>query len=204
MNTKINPRNLSRSVFAAATFCSIILSSVASAQLMGTKNIPGDYATLAAAITDLNTQGVGAGGVTLNLLAANPETAPAGGYVIGDTGSLVLTTTASSSPVIIQGNANIITASGAQTVGDSERRHFQIDRRGLGHHHRFYHAGKRCEYRDRSRDQQHDGMGRGFALCHDNGRLRRTTRFQITRSLLTEPTRIPSASTATRPTARPQ
>ena len=118
MKTKTNPRNLSRSVFIAATFCSIILSSVASAQLMGTKNIPGDYATLAAAITDLNTQGVGAGGVTLNLLAGNPETAPAGGYVIGDTGSLVLTTTSMSSPVIIQGNANTITASDAQTVGN--------------------------------------------------------------------------------------
>ena len=118
MKTKTKPRNLSRSVFVAATFCSLILSSVASAQLMGTKNIPGDYATLAAAITDLNTQGVGAGGVTLNLLAANPETAPAGGYVIGDTGSLVLTTTSMSSPVIIQGNGNTITASDAQTVGN--------------------------------------------------------------------------------------
>lgn len=32
-------------------------------QLTGTKNIPGDYATLQAAITALNTSGVGAGGV---------------------------------------------------------------------------------------------------------------------------------------------
>ena len=98
MKSKINPRNLSRSVFVVVAFCSIILSSVASAQLTGTKNIPGDYATLAAAITDLNVQGVGAGGVTLNLVAGNPETAPAGGFVIGDTGSLVLTTTSRVQP----------------------------------------------------------------------------------------------------------
>ena len=87
------------------------------ATLSGTKNIPGDYPTLAAAITDLNAQGVGAGGVTLNLLAGNPETAPAGGYVIGGTGSLVLTTSSAANPIIIQGNANTITASAALTVG---------------------------------------------------------------------------------------
>ena len=31
-------------------------------QISGVKNIPGDYVDLAAAINDLNTQGVGAGG----------------------------------------------------------------------------------------------------------------------------------------------
>ncbi len=88
----------------------------ANAQLTGTKNIPGDYATLAAAITDLNSVGVGAGGVTLNLLAGNPQTAPAGGYVIGNTGSAVLTSASSTQQIIIQGNGNIITAP-AQTAG---------------------------------------------------------------------------------------
>jgi hypothetical protein len=87
------------------------------AQLTGTKTIPGDYATLADAITALNTQGVGSGGVTLNLIAGNPETAPAGGYVIGGTGSLVLTTTNATDQVIIQGNGNTITANGGLTVG---------------------------------------------------------------------------------------
>ena len=106
------------SIFIAALFCFSMLSSVALAQLSGTKNIPGDYPTLAAAIADLNTQGVDTGGVTLNLLAGNPETAPAGGYVIGGAGSLVLTTTSAANPVIIQGNANIITASAAQVVGN--------------------------------------------------------------------------------------
>lgn len=37
------------------------------AQLSGTKMIPGDYPTLADAVTALNTQGVGAGGVTLQI-----------------------------------------------------------------------------------------------------------------------------------------
>ena len=60
--------------------------------LSGTKNIPGDYATLDAAITDLNAQGVDPGGVTLNLLAGHPQTAPAGGYVIGGAGSEVRAT----------------------------------------------------------------------------------------------------------------
>lgn len=81
-----------------------------SAQLTGTKNIPGDYATLQLAITDLNTVGVGAGGVTLNLLAGNPQTAPAGGYSITATGT-------SANPIILSGNGNTITASAALTVG---------------------------------------------------------------------------------------
>jgi hypothetical protein len=85
--------------------------------LIGTKNIPGDYATLLDAVTDLNTQGVGAGGVTFNLIAGNPQTAPAGGYIIGGTGSLVLTSTNVTDTVTFTGNGNTITASGAQTVG---------------------------------------------------------------------------------------
>ncbi len=110
------------SIFIAALFCSMLLSSVASAApLTGTKNIPSDGApfdTLANAIAELNAQGVGAGGVTLNLEASNPETAPAGGYVIGGAGSMVLTTSSAANPVIIQGNANTITASAAQVVGN--------------------------------------------------------------------------------------
>ncbi|HZV69060.1 MAG TPA: hypothetical protein VFG10_05925 [Saprospiraceae bacterium] len=94
-----------------------LFTQSASAQISGTKNIPGDYATLAAAITDLNIQGVGAGGVILNLISGNPETAPAGGYVIGGTGSLVLTTSSVANPITIQGNSNTITANATLTVG---------------------------------------------------------------------------------------
>lgn len=44
------------------------------AQLTGVKTIPGSYASLAAAITDLNTAGVGTGGVTFNIAAGYTET----------------------------------------------------------------------------------------------------------------------------------
>ena len=95
-------------------------------QLSGTKNIPGDYATLAEAITALNTSGVGAGGVTLNLLSGNPQTAPAGGYVIGGSGSLVLTTTSSAKQVIVRGNGNTITAPAPQMSGNLNDAIFKI------------------------------------------------------------------------------
>ncbi|MEO7482113.1 MAG: hypothetical protein ABIT81_00020, partial [Ferruginibacter sp.] len=100
-----------------SVFISILFSANANAQLTGTKNIPGDYATLTSAITDLNAQGVGAGGVTFNVVAANPQIAIAGGYIIGGAGSLVLTTSSAANPVIIQGNNNVVTASASQTVG---------------------------------------------------------------------------------------
>ncbi len=94
-----------------AVFALLGFVSPAMAQLTGTLNIPGNYVDLATAINDLNAQGVAAGGVTLNLLAGNPQTAPAGGYVVGGAGSLVLTTTSNTSQVTIQGNGNTITAS---------------------------------------------------------------------------------------------
>jgi hypothetical protein len=94
-----------------------VLAICASAQLTGPKNVPGDYPDLATAIADLNTQGVGSGGVTFNLAAGNPQTAPAGGYVIGGTGSLVLTTASAANPIVFNGNGNQITASSAHTVG---------------------------------------------------------------------------------------
>lgn len=43
-------------------------------QLTGVKSIPGDYATIQAAVADLNTQGVGSGGVTFNVAAGHTET----------------------------------------------------------------------------------------------------------------------------------
>ena len=88
-----------------------LFSNQAAAQLTGTRNIPGDYAELAAAITDLNAQGVGAGGVILNVIAANPQTAPTGGYRIATATSSV------ANPVTVQGNGNTVTASAAHTVG---------------------------------------------------------------------------------------
>src|SRR6188472_2486725 len=101
--------------------CSAAFLNNLQGQLTGIKNIPGDYPTLAAAIADLNVQGVGAGGVTLNLLAGNPQTVPSGGYVIGDVGSAILmgaNATSITKQVIIQGNSNSVTASAALTIGN--------------------------------------------------------------------------------------
>lgn len=101
----------------ALLLCLQFTQTAEAVPLTGTLNIPGDYPSLAAAITDLNTQGVGSGGVILNVITGNPQSAPAGGYVIGGAGSLVLTTTNTSDQVIIQGNGNTVTAFTPQTSG---------------------------------------------------------------------------------------
>ncbi|MBA3902002.1 MAG: hypothetical protein H0X62_17655, partial [Bacteroidetes bacterium] len=56
------------------TFLFIAFSSASYAQLSGVKTIPGDYVTIAAAITDLNASGVATGGVTFNVAANYTET----------------------------------------------------------------------------------------------------------------------------------
>ncbi len=62
--------------------------------LTGTKTIPGTYPSLAAAITDLNTLGVGAGGVTFNV---------AGGYTETITAPLSITATGTvANPIVFQ------------------------------------------------------------------------------------------------------
>lgn len=86
--------------------------------LTGTKNIPGDYATLALAIADLNLNGVGPGGVVINVNAA--QTAPAAGAsgsvagAIGNGYVINIATGAptAANPVTIIGNGNVITAYG--------------------------------------------------------------------------------------------
>ena len=92
----------------------------AQAQVSGTKNIPGDYVDLAAAITDVNTVGVAAGGATLNLLAGNAQTAPAGGY------SVTTLTTSAANPLTITGNSNTVTANAALTAGNLNDAIFKI------------------------------------------------------------------------------
>ena len=66
----------------------ILVTNKSYAQLTGTKNIPGDYATIAAFVTDINTVGVGAGGVIINIAAGTTETAPVGGYIFTATGTI--------------------------------------------------------------------------------------------------------------------
>lgn len=60
-------------------------ATISHAQVTGTKTIGSDYATIAAAVTALNTSGVGTGGATINIPAAYTETAPSGGIVLGST-----------------------------------------------------------------------------------------------------------------------
>ena len=81
------------------------------AQLTGTLTVPsGTVASLAIAINELNAQGVGSGGVVIDLLAGNPETAPLGGYSITASGT-------AADQIIIRGNGNIITAPTPQAAG---------------------------------------------------------------------------------------
>lgn len=56
---------------------SIIAFNFLNAQLTGTKTIPGDYASVAAAVTALNSAGVGAGGVIFNVAAGYNESVSA-------------------------------------------------------------------------------------------------------------------------------
>ena len=65
-----------------------IASQNSYAQLSGTKTIPGDYATIAAAVADLNTQGVGTGGVTFNVAAGHTETLTDTSITVTATGTL--------------------------------------------------------------------------------------------------------------------
>jgi hypothetical protein len=63
----------------------ILFAAITNAQVSGTKTIGVDYPNLAAAVTALNTSGVGAGGAIINVPAGWTETAPSGGYVLGST-----------------------------------------------------------------------------------------------------------------------
>lgn len=103
--------------FVGAVLVGMVLAvsaTPAQAQLTGTIDVPsGTYATLEAALLDLNAQGVGAGGVTINLLAGNPQTAPAGGYVV----NLAAGNATAANPITLRGNGNTITASAALASG---------------------------------------------------------------------------------------
>ncbi|MCX7878156.1 MAG: hypothetical protein N2510_05870, partial [Ignavibacteria bacterium] len=61
----------------------LTLTNTSFSQLSGTYTIPGSYATILAAITDLNTQGV-SGHVTFNIAAGHVETGA--NYIINVTG----------------------------------------------------------------------------------------------------------------------
>ncbi|MCK9422001.1 MAG: carboxypeptidase regulatory-like domain-containing protein [Bacteroidales bacterium] len=60
--------------FLLTLFATFLLFGFTFGQLTGPKSIPGDYATIALAIADLNAVGVGGGGVTFNVAAGHTET----------------------------------------------------------------------------------------------------------------------------------
>ncbi|MEN9744031.1 MAG: hypothetical protein RLZZ65_1836 [Bacteroidota bacterium] len=100
-------------------FLAVVLMLLSSgnllAQLTGTKTIPGNYATIAAAITDLNTQGVGTGGVTFNV---------ASGYTESTTAPLIITATGTAaSPIVFQKSGSganpVITRTDAGTLNST-------------------------------------------------------------------------------------
>lgn len=115
-STKSVQSNLGRvGITFFATLFVLLIAGTSNAQLTGTKTVPGDYASFAAAITDLNTQGVGAGGVIINVAAGFTETAPAGGYAI-----TTLSGSAANPIVIKKDGAGLnptLTAAAGQTAG---------------------------------------------------------------------------------------
>ncbi len=99
-------------------FCAIFSFSQAQ-PLTGIKTVGagGDYPTLAAAITDLNTNGVGAGGVTFNITSGHTET------FSSPTAGLITATGTASNPIIFQksgagANPLITAGTGTSTTTD--------------------------------------------------------------------------------------
>ncbi len=76
----------------AIVLLAVVFTGSLKAQLSGTKTIGVDYPTLAAAVTDINTQGVN-GALTINIPAGFTETAPVGGYVLTASGTAANTIT---------------------------------------------------------------------------------------------------------------
>lgn len=87
----------------------LLIGSAGFTQLTGIKSIPGDYATVAAAIAALNTSGVGAGGVTFNIAAGYIET-----FTAPDNGLITAANSLAANQIVFQklgeGDNPVITA----------------------------------------------------------------------------------------------
>jgi trimeric autotransporter adhesin len=95
----------------------LIVMQMTFGQLTGTKTIPGDYATIEAAITALNASGVGSGGVTFNVAAGSAETFS----VI--TAGLITATGTSANPIVFQksgAGANPIVTAALNGLGTAD------------------------------------------------------------------------------------
>lgn len=78
--------------FTMAIALLAIFGQKLNAQLSGTVTVPGTYSTVAAAITDINTQGVN-GALFIDIASGYTETAPVGGYTLTATGTAANTIT---------------------------------------------------------------------------------------------------------------
>jgi hypothetical protein len=100
-----------------------LLTQLNYAQLTGTKTIPGDYATIAAAVTALNTSGVGAGGVTFNVASAHTEmiTEPILLTATGTSGNPIVfqKSGVGANPVLIRTDAGTLTTTTLGGQGDA-------------------------------------------------------------------------------------
>lgn len=93
------------------------------AQLTGVKTIPGDYATISAAVTDLNLLGVGSGGVTFNVAAGFTEsiTAPITITATGTAGNTIVfqKSGAGANPLVTRTDAGTLATTALGADGDA-------------------------------------------------------------------------------------
>jgi|GEM_PF-2372879 hypothetical protein len=88
------------------------------AQLSGTITVPSTaYPNLNTVITDLNTLGVGTGGLVVNITLGNPQTAPAGGYQLGS--GILNASLSADKPLLINGNGNQINPATGTSLYDA-------------------------------------------------------------------------------------
>ncbi|RYZ19586.1 MAG: hypothetical protein EOO16_19500 [Chitinophagaceae bacterium] len=80
----------------------------AGAQLSGTKTIPGDYPDLASAVTALNAQGVGSGGVVFQVMANQVTNGP---LLISRSGT-------AAAPIVFRGNGSVVSSTGTASSAD--------------------------------------------------------------------------------------
>ena len=90
------------------TLAFVLVSVSLSAQYSGTISVPNaTYSNLSVLVDSLNAYGLN-GALTVNVTAA--QTAPTGGYVLGNTGSALLTTLSATNTLTLNGGGNSITA----------------------------------------------------------------------------------------------
>ena len=91
--------------------------SLSNLQISGIKNVPGDYADLSAAFSDLNNYGVGEGGLIINIVAGNPQNCPTDGFQLGST--VLNASLSATNTLVIEGNGNTINAWSGTRAGST-------------------------------------------------------------------------------------